>query len=207
MGREEQRSGWPVPVCHSGGCIVWVLRAKEQEVWGPSLASFVQLSTLLFLGTLGVPCLFWSLLSSVSRVCVWSWDGLSLPDATQDSWCCSPRMTPDRGSRELGAQAEQINCRIMSANSWKLAMGSEPVPLTSGCSQCRGKGGGKKIHSACGKRGSKGLTSSFCFLWGKAHGGTDVVWAPVTMFHFSLQNPGAWNCVNTQEHRPGLLLL
>lgn len=78
-------------------------------------------------------------------------------------------------------------------------MGSEPGPLTSGHSQHRRKGGGKNRSTqlACGKRGSKGLTSSFCFLGGRAHGGTDAVRAPVTVCHFSLQTPGAWSCVNT----------
>lgn len=60
-------------------------------------------------------------------------------------------------------QAEQINRGLLSASSWRAATGSEPVPLTSGRSQCRSKGGEEKIPSACGKRGSKGSVSAFCF--------------------------------------------
>lgn len=142
----------------------------------------------------------------MSRVCVWSWDGLCLTPP-RGSWCCSPRMTP---GRELGAgaRAEQINHSIMSVSSWRLAMGSEPVPLTSRHSQCRSKGvGERKIHSACGKKGSNGLTPSFCCLRGKAHGGTDVVRAPVTVSFF-LADPWCWElCECTRECRPGLLLL
>jgi len=65
----------------------------------------------------------------------WPCLGQPVPFSQSDSW---------HGNRELGAQAEQINRRIVSASSWRLAMGSEPVLLTPGHSQCRSKGGGKK---------------------------------------------------------------
>lgn len=110
--------------------------------------------------------------------------GQLVPFSRNESW---------QENQELGARAEQINHRIMSASCWRLAMGSEPIPLTSEHSQCRSKGGERKIHSACGKRGSRGLTSSWCFLkqspWRCRC--TAVVCTSVIRFHFPLQTPGA----------------
>lgn len=87
----------------------------------------------------------------VQGVCMWSWDGLSLPDLARGSWCRSPRVTPGRENEERGVQAEQINRGILSASSWRLAMGTKPVLLASGHSQCRSKGGAKKSTQLVGK--------------------------------------------------------
>lgn len=197
MGAEEQHTGWQTHPCVP---LQWLYCATARSQGAGELRSCVcQLcSAQLFAlpGNFGSALFVLKLvIKCVQGVCMEL--GWSLPDPTRGSGHCSPRMTP---GRELGAgaRAEQINHRIMSASSWRLAMGSEPVPLTSGHSQCRSKEGGeRKSHSACGKRGSSGLTSSFCCLRGKAHGSTDVVRAPVTVSFF-LADPWCWElCEHT----------